>query len=260
MTDTAGLLAGYDEQMRGAPPNLPAGVTVERHGPPVRLVGQFRGLVTGPAVLGVAGPELDALIRRQRERFAARGEAVEWKVRGHDRPVELPERLVAAGFVAEEQETVMIGEAGAMAAEPRLPAGVSLHRTTAEADLRRIAALLTAVWDTDMSWLADDLLGRIAAAPDDIAVLLARAGDQVVSAAWLVYRPGTSFAGLWGGSTVEAWRGRGIYRALVAARARLAAARGTRWLQVDASADSAPILRRLGFEPVTTTTPYVWTP
>ncbi|NED79104.1 GNAT family N-acetyltransferase, partial [Streptomyces sp. SID11233] len=30
--------------------------------------------------------------------------------------------------------------------------------------------------------------------------------------------------------------------------------------QVDASADSAPILRRLGFLELTTTTPYIWTP
>ena len=78
--------------------------------------------------------------------------------------------------------------------------------------------------------------------------------------AWLVLRPGTEFAGLWGGSTLSQWRGRGIYRALVAARAQLAVARGVRYLQVDASSDSAPILRRLGFRAVTTTTPYVWTP
>ncbi|MFF2455131.1 GNAT family N-acetyltransferase, partial [Isoptericola sp. NPDC058082] len=76
----------------------------------------------------------------------------------------------------------------------------------------------------------------------------------------LVFRTGTEFAGLWGGSTLSAWRGRGIYRALVAARAHIAAVRGVRYLQVDASGDSAPILRRLGFHAVTTTTPYVWLP
>lgn len=70
----------------------------------------------------------------------------------------------------------------------------------------------------------------------------------------------TEFAGLWGGSTLPAWRGRGIYRALVAQRARLACARGARYLQVDASDDSRPILLKLGFQSVTTTTPYVWTP
>lgn len=39
-----------------------------------------------------------------------------------------------------------------------------------------------------------------------------------------------------------------------------AAARGVRFLQVDASDDSRPILERLGFVAITTTTPYVWTP
>ncbi|WP_223830406.1 hypothetical protein [Nocardiopsis quinghaiensis] len=46
----------------------------------------------------------------------------------------------------------------------------------------------------------------------------------------------------------------------MAARARIAAARGARYLQVDASDDSAPVPRRPGFEAVTTTTPYVWVP
>jgi GNAT superfamily N-acetyltransferase len=82
----------------------------------------------------------------------------------------------------------------------------------------------------------------------------------VVSAAWLTYEAGTEFAGLWGGSTLPGWRGRGIYRALVARRAQLAVARGVTYLQVDASADSSPILRRLGLQAVTTTTPYVWAP
>jgi hypothetical protein len=51
----------------------------------------------------------------------------------------------------------------------------------------------------------------------------------------------TDFAGLWGGSALLAWRGHGIYRALVARRAQLACARGVRY-QVEASDDSKPIL------------------
>jgi GNAT superfamily N-acetyltransferase len=71
---------------------------------------------------------------------------------------------------------------------------------------------------------------------------------------------GTEFATLWGGATLREWRGRGIYRALVAERARLAAERGCRYMEVDASDDSRPILERLGFTAVTTTTPYIWLP
>ena len=58
------------------------------------------------------------------------------------------------------------------------------------------------------------------------------------------------------GTTAAEWRRRGIYRALVAHRATLAAARGFRYLATDASEDSRPILERLGFVPVTSVTPY----
>ncbi|KUJ40542.1 GNAT family N-acetyltransferase [Streptomyces sp. MI02-2A] len=261
MTDTEMLLAAYDDQMRGAPPTPVVGVVHEHDGPLLRIVGQHRGLVSGPRDLEVRGAELDRLIARQRDYFAGRGEALEWKTRGHDIPADLVDRLCAAGFVPEDRETVLIGRTEEMAArQPALPRGVAVRRVTADTDMRRIAAMKSAVWGEDWSRLADDLIGRVAAAPDEIAIHVAEADGEVVSAAWLVFRRGTEFAGLWGGSTLADWRGKGIYRALVAVRARLAADRGVRYLHVDASDDSAPVLLRLGFRAVTTTTPYVWTP
>jgi GNAT superfamily N-acetyltransferase len=256
------LLRAYDEQMRGLSHLGRPGITIEEDGPLLRVAGQFRGFVTGPRDLGVDGAELDALIARQRDFFAARGEAVEWKTRGHDLPADLTARLRAAGFVPEDQETVLIGTSAGLAADPVPPAGVSLRQVTADADMRAIAAMESEVWGQDWSWLADDLIDRTTSAPDDIVVFAAhdQATGRLVSAAWLVFYPGTEFAGLWGGSTLAAWRGRGIYRALVAVRAQRAVERGVRYLEVDASDDSAPILRRLGFRAVTTTTPYVWTP
>jgi len=47
---------------------------------------------------------------------------------------------------------------------------------------------------------------------------------------------------------------------LIAYRARLAADRGYRYLYVDASPDSQPILARLGFSRLAHTTPYIWDP
>ncbi|WP_204011703.1 GNAT family N-acetyltransferase [Sphaerimonospora thailandensis] len=261
MTDTDSLLAAFDEQMRmGIPANPSDGGMYERDGPVLRVTYPFRGFIGTPRDIGVRGAELDRLIARQRDFFAARGDAVEWKTYGHDLPLDLPQRLRAAGFVPEEQETLLVGRTEEMVAEPVLPDGVALRRVTADGDMRRIAAMESIVWSQDWSWLGDDLISRVTAAPEEIVVLVAEADGEVVSAAWLVFRPGTEFAGLWGGSTLPGWRGRGIYRALVAARAGLAAARGVKFLQVDASDDSAPILRRLGFHAVGTTTPYVWSP
>jgi len=74
------------------------------------------------------------------------------------------------------------------------------------------------------------------------------------------FEQGTEFATLWGGGTLPAWRRRGIYRATVQHRANLAAARGFHFIEVDASDDSRPILERLGFVAVTTTTPFGWSP
>ncbi|MEU6554590.1 GNAT family N-acetyltransferase [Streptomyces sp. NPDC046915] len=260
-TDTAALLAAYDTQIRATPPVPPPGITHEYEGGLLRVVGDFRGFLSAPRDLGLRGRELDELIARQRDFFAARGEAVEWKIRGHDAPADLTDRLRAAGFVPEEQETVLVAPVAELAVrQPVLPDGVTLRRVTAEADMHRIAALQTAVWGQDLSWLGEHLTGRLTVAPDDISVHVAEAGGELVCAAWLLFRPGTEFAGLLGGSTLAEWRGKGIYRAMVATRAALAAARGVGYLHVDASAASAPILQRLGFHAVTTTTPYVWSP
>jgi GNAT superfamily N-acetyltransferase len=264
------LLAAYDEQARGVTPSPPPGVTNEQDGPLVRVVGQFRGFISAPCDVGVQGAELDRLIARQRDYFAARGEAVEWKTHGHDRPADLADRLRAAGFVAEEQETVLIGLAEEIAADPVLPETITLRQVTSATDIDRIIAMESDVWGDDLGWLGEELLSRIAADSDELVVLVAETGGrtddgngcgpEVVSAAWIAFRDGTEFAGLWGGTTVPEWRGHGVYRALVARRAQLALARGVRYLQVDATDDSNPILSRLGFRAVTTTTPYVWSP
>jgi GNAT superfamily N-acetyltransferase len=91
-------------------------------------------------------------------------------------------------------------------------------------------------------------------------MVVAMAGDDPVSSARVDFLANRDFARLWGGSTLPAWRGKGIYRALVAYRAELAAARGYRFLPVDASSQSRPILERLGFAAVASVTRYLWTP
>lgn len=260
MEDTEALLAAFDAQARAEPFEPPPGIRYERDGPVLRVVGADRGFISAPPDTGLRGTELDELIARQRDYFTERGEAVEWKTYAHDQPPDLVVRLRAAGFVAEDLETVLVGRTEQMATPPVLPDGVVLRQVTEDADMRRIAAMETAVWGTDRSHTGDHLIRELAAAPGYFVVLAAEAGDRVVAAGWISFGPGSDFAGLWGGATLREWRRQGIYHALVAARAQLAAARGVPYLQVDASSDSAPILRRLGFQALTTTTPYVWTP
>jgi len=262
VTDAETLLQAYDEQMRGVGSSRQPGLIIEQDGPVLRVAGHQRGFVTAPRDLGVDGPGLDLLIARQRDYFARRGEAVEWKTRGHDLPASLTGRLRAAGFVPEEQETVVVGRTADLAHDPVVPVGATLREVTADAGVRAIAALESEIWNEDLSYLGEELIAHRTAVPDELTFFSVTddSTGQLVSAAWIVYYPGTDFAYFAGGSTLAAWRKRGLYRALVAIRAQRAAARGTRYVTVDASDESAPILRRLGFQAVTTTTPYVWTP
>jgi GNAT superfamily N-acetyltransferase len=103
----------------------------------------------------------------------------------------------------------------------------------------------------------DTLLRRLSF-DDGMELWVAEADGQIVSAGRLEPVRGTDFAGIWGGATRPEWRGRGIYRALTAARARSALRMGKTLINSDSTEYSRPILERSGLVKVSTTTPYRW--
>ncbi len=155
---------------------------------------------------------------------------------------------------------MLVAETAAISHEVVLPDGVRLMPVTDDVGLAAMTAVHELAFGEQDPELAERLADQLRQAPETIEMVVAMAGDEQVSSARIEFVPGTDFAGLWGGGTVPGWRSKGIFRALVAYRAGLAAARGYRYLQVDAMPTSRPILQRLGFEPVASTTPYVFTP
>ncbi len=264
MTSRADLLSAYDAQLRVAG-ELARADRVQEFGP--LYWAEFDdgwGFVTYTDLGGLEGDELDATITATVAHFRDETaiERFEWKTRGHDAPADLHERLRAHGFEAEPEETVMIGEA-ALLADAVPPAGVTICRAgdggDLTADVRRARMLQDEVFGRSGGTTFETAVAEYRDRPDETQLWFAQAGADVVAAGRLVLVPGTEFAGLWGGATLAAWRGRGIYRALTAARAREALRLGIRYLQVDCTPMSRPILERSGLVPVTTTTPYVWT-
>ncbi|MEV6783757.1 GNAT family N-acetyltransferase [Streptomyces sp. NPDC051098] len=200
----------------------------------------------------------DAAIAAQIAYFTALGRDFEWKLYAYDRPGDLGARLRAEGFTPEPEETLMVAETAALPAPTSLPEGIRLVEVTDPAGVELMAEVHEQAFGADAARLRDQLLAQLSRTPETVLMTLAMAGDVPVCAARMELHPGTGFASLWGGGTLAAWRGRGIYRALVAHRARIAAAKGYRYLQVDASDQSRPILERLGFAVLTTTTPYLY--
>ncbi|MEV7130247.1 GNAT family N-acetyltransferase [Streptomyces sp. NPDC093260] len=258
--DHTAVLARYDRELReGARADGP-GARVERVGGVVRHVGDSADDWNGVLWSALDDGDAAAAIAEQIARFGALGHPFEWKLYGHDRPADLAQRLLAAGFVPEPDETLMVADIADLDLDAGAPEGIRFRTVADAADVELLVAVHERAFGTDGSRLRHRVLAQLTDAPDTLVAVLALAGDEPVSAARMELPPGTGFAGLWGGGTVAGWRGRGVYRALVAHRARIAADRGYRHLHVDASAQSRPILERLGFAALTTTTPYVYEP
>ena len=216
--DTAEILTRFDEQMRRQA--SPDGLFVSK---------SWSAVLWRPD-----DGEVEPLIARMREIPGY----VEWKYYSHDGPV-LRERLLAAGLEPEDEETVVVADAASI---PPPPEEVELRLATDE-----------------FVELADRVFGRKhgAGLPDKTAAVVAVVDGQAVSGGRGDFEEDGEFAGLFGGVTLPEYRGRGLYRAVVAKRAELARERGYRWLYSDALPTSRPILERLGFVRLTTTTPFV---
>ncbi|WP_106130233.1 GNAT family N-acetyltransferase [Pseudosporangium ferrugineum] len=258
--DAAHLLAAYDDQLR-TDAETPGAVSVARHGP-LRLVtfAGGRGFITYRSLEGADAAATRRLVTEALDHYRTdpRITRVEWKTRGHDHAPGLHEALLEHGFTPDEPESIMIGEARSLIAGVTLPEGVTLRRITGEADVRAMSAMADEAFGEPADETTADALLRRLAAGDGMELWAAEAGGRFVSAGRLEPVPGTDFAGIWGGATLKEWRGRGIYRALTAQRARSALRLGKTLINSDSTEFSRPILERSGLLKVSTTTPYLW--
>ena len=260
------LLAAYDTQLREGAEMVGAD-RVDRAGP--LWLGSFgsRGFVSYRSLEGLTGHVLDTLIAQTVAYYAANPDVTtfEWKTRGHDAPADLPQRLSAHGLQAEDPETVMVGEARLLAQPVPLPDGITLrrmeHHPASHPDMVRAARAQALAFGRPFS--VEDFVRHIGRGEGRVELWVAEfisqeAAPEVVCVGRLEVVPDSEFAGLWGGGTLPGWRGRGLYRALTAARARSALTRGVRYLHSDCTEFSRPILERGGLLAVTTTTPHIW--
>jgi ribosomal protein S18 acetylase RimI-like enzyme len=252
--DRQTVLRAFDEQIRKG--ETEPGASIERDDRVVRYVGGDDGW-NGVLWSDLDAANADEVIAEQVRRFANVTEPWEWKHFSYDQPPDLQDRLVAAGFIREADETMLVAEIADLDLDVPPPNGVVLRPAADERDVEALVAVHDEVFGGDHASTGRAILTGLAHDPPTVAAVVAWAGDTPVSAARVEFYLGTDFASLWGGGTLPRWRGRGVFRSLVAYRAALAAERGYRYLQVDASDDSRPILGRLGFVEVATTTPFM---
>ena len=172
---------------------------------------------------------------------------------------DLPARLLRHGFTPEARETVVVRPL------PDIPprgstSAADVRKVDGAAPLADLVAVQNEVWNEDHVAFAEALAAERASDPTRLEILIAYDGPRPVATSWLRLHRGTSFASCWGGATLPAWRGRGLYTALVEHHAATARAGGARLLLADANANSRPVLERIGFRALVGVQGFVWRP
>ena len=186
-----------------------------------------------PEELDEVRAEIHATLRERGRR------KLSWEVGSQAEPADLVERLEALGLRVTEHQVGMVLD--------RAPDDVP-----GDVEVRRV--------ETDDEWFEAERIAVIAF-EEEAAPRRRRYRPDPASPIYLAYVDGAPAARgsasysehgvtLFGGATLPEARGRGAYRALVAARWEDAVARGTPVLVTQASPMSHPILTRLGFREV----------
>lgn len=195
-------------------------------------------------------PEVAPAVAEVRGFLRARGRSgAEWELGESCTPRDLPERLVALGLRRDESEPVASGMVLRRPSPAPLPDDVTTRRVASLAELllaREIQRTAFGILDEG----PDPIQARADFLEEGVtgSTFLALVGGEPAAAAYASYTPFGIL--LFGGATLPELRGRGAYRALVAARAAEAAERGTPAVVTHAGRMSRPILERLGFEAV----------
>lgn len=198
------------------------------------------------------------VIEEQIAHFEREGMSFEWKVYDHDWPPDLTDRLAARGFQIEEPEALVVLDLQEASPDLFTTVGHEVRLLQPE-DLADVSRLKERVYGERSDWIQDELGESMRNSPNDFLVYGAYVDGIMAAAAWIRFHPGTHFASLWGGSTLPEYRRRGIYHDLVAVRAQQADRRGFRYLTLDASSMSRPILEKLGFQVLVYSHPCIWT-
>ncbi|MCB9453146.1 MAG: N-acetyltransferase [Anaerolineaceae bacterium] len=255
--DQAEILALYDQQQRRdvVYPHTRCETTPYT----VRTIDVVSaGEITGVFYSQMAEANADTVIEGEIRFFRDLGHNFEWKVFTHDQPTDLKDRLARYGFEVGEAEAIMVLDTQHAPDALRQPVQADVRQITNPDELDAVRKVLETVWDDDFTGLFTRLATDLRDNPDYLTVFAAYIGNTPVSAAWMSFLPNNDFVGLWGGSTLAEYRGRGLYTALLAVRLQAALGRGYRFLTVDAGPMSRPILEKLGFIQITTAYPCIW--
>lgn len=222
---------------------LPDLRVIERPGWLQLITPSFKqGSMNGVSLSRLEPGEADAVIDTTIEQYRQLGLPFRWDVAPHSTPSDLAERLARRGLTC----SWTVGVAALTSLPIDAPDAAIDVEAVGPARVEVFSDLAARGWACDREPFA--ALSRMAVAHPEYGqhlFLASYAGKPAAVAAYMAF---AHSAYLVGGVVLPEFRGKGLYRALVAARLRDAAARGLSLATSHAMADtSAPLLLRMGF-------------
>lgn len=178
----------------------------------------------------------------------------EWKTYTTDSPSNMDELLLEHGFEQAETESFMALDLESV--EIREIDDSLLAEVSDEQGIRDAITVQEQVWGGEFDWQFNYLLNLKSQTPEAVSIYVIYQEGKPVTSAWLTFNGDSPFAGIWGGSTVKEHRGKGYYSLLLNKRISEAKQRGKKYLIIDASDMSRPIVEKHGFEFIASTTGY----
>lgn len=173
-------------------------------------------------------------------------ERVNWWITEQTRPSELEAVLVDQGALHDETVAVLARDLTSPHTSAPVSPRVTVERVETREQYIDVDVVNVAVWD-QLPISPERLEGQLAedASRGEFRVIGRLDGDPVCTAGCTVV---DGVARLWGGATIEAARGNGVYHAVLDLRLRLARDAGAALALVKGRLEtSAPILLRAGF-------------
>lgn len=204
------------------------------------------------------GEDPESIVQAEVDFFSAKGKTFEWKVYGTDKPQDIGRLLKQMGFSEGEREAFMVLDLH----ERTLPlsSGNPCIKITDAAGIHDMIRVQEEVWGQGFTDFERALVDELENNPRPQSIYVGYDGQLPVASSRVSFNGKSPFAGLWSGSTMAGYRGRGFYTDMLLARAEEALGRGIRYLTIDASDMSRPIVEKYGFRLVTYTIPYVYSP
>jgi GNAT superfamily N-acetyltransferase len=228
----------------------------------VRAIG-LNGSWNGIVYSFFSSSQTEAIVDEEIRYFTQLNRAFEWKVYSHDRPLDLLVQLRQRGFRIGEEESLMVRELRDLPPALMAPAApkVTVDPVRDEQGIADFLSIETAVWSCEPGKTRGLLLSMLNNPFQRDLAFVAYSDQMPIGCARVTSSPNSQFSGLWGGSVLPDYRGRGIYRALLAARIlHLRSFDEIRYLRVDAMPASRPILEKYGFQRIASTWPAEWPP